>query len=420
MPKQVLPLTDTRIRGAKAKDKPFKLADGGGLYLLVQPNGSKLWCMKYRQSNGKENKLHFGAYPHVSLAQARQQRDDARNVLAAGRDPGRVKADQSRLARIADENTFEKVAREWHEVMLEKWQPQTAEDILNRFERDIFPEFGDVPISEVEVSHVLRAIRSVEDRGALEIAKRLTQNCSRVFKFAKRCGYTKINPAEDLHEVLKPRQQGHFAAIDTDDLPAFLRAFHRNQACMALPTRVAMHLMMLVFVRTSELIETTWEEMNEAVLETGEWIIPWRRMKRGRRRIKPDQTDHFVYLPHQARALVRELHELTGRGKFLFPNQRDSNRPMSNNALLKALDRMGYKGDMTGHGFRTLAMSTLKERLGYRHEVVDRQLAHAQKDKLESAYDRAKYMEERKEMLQRWADYIDQVAAETMLQPSPR
>jgi integrase len=252
----------------------------------------------------------------------------------------------------------------------------------------------------------------VEERGALEVAKRLTSDCSRVFKFAIRCELTERNPAALLSEVLEPREKGHFAAIGADELPAFLGALYANEACMGLPTRIAMRLMLLVFVRTSELIETPWSEID---FEKGEWVIPWSRMKRGKRKIKPDKTDHQVCPSTQALALLRELHRLTGGDKLLFPNIRDSQRPMSNMALLKALERMGYKGDMTGHGFRALAMSTLKERLGIRHEVVDRQLSHSPKDKLESAYDRARYLDERKAMMQKWADYIDSIASQSIL-----
>jgi len=415
MPKRVPPLTQVQIRAARPKDRPYKLADGGGLYLEVMPTGGKLWRMKYRQQDGRENRLSFGAFPAVSLADARGKRDSARQLMALGIDPGRARDDQERQARMAAENTFEQVAREWHRTMLGQWQPKTASDILHRFELDVFPVIGQLPVAAVQARDVLDAIRAVERRGALEIASRLTANCSRVFRFAMRCGMAERNPAEHLREVLAPKEQGHFAAIGPEGLPAFLRSLYANEGCMGMPTRVAMRLMLLVFVRTSELIETPWTEIN---LEKGEWVIPWRRMKRGKRRINPDKTDHHVCLPRQALAILHELHRLTGGGTYLFPNQRDPKRPISNNTLLKALERMGYKGDMTGHGFRSLAMSTLKERLGYRHEVVDRQLAHAQKDKLESAYDRAKYLEERRAMMQRWADYIDEVAVAALKQAS--
>jgi len=411
MPKLVPPLTQLQIKNAKAREKPYKLADGGGLYLEVTPVGGKHWRMKYRQSSGKENKLHFGSFPAVSLADARERRDSARQLLASGADPGRVRDEQERQARMAAANTFELVAREWHRTMLPQWQPQTAKDILHRFEQDVFPLIGKQPVTGIQSRDVLDAIRAVERRGALEIASRLTANCSRVFRFAMRCGLAERNPAEHLREVLTPREKGHFAAIGPGGLPEFLRALNANEACMGLPVRVAMRLMLLVFVRTSELIETPWAEID---LEKGEWVIPWRRMKRGKRRINPDKTDHHVCLPRQGLALLRQLHRVTGGGTWLFPNMRDPKRPMSNNSLLKALERMGYKGGMTGHGFRSLAMSTLKELLHYRHEVVDRQLAHAQKDKLESAYDRASYLDERRVMMQRWADYLDEVAVASL------
>lgn len=411
MPKRVPPLTQLQVRNARPGPKPYKLADGGGLYLEVTPAGGKLWRMKYRRPDGKENKLSFGGFPAVSLADARSKRDTARQLIAAGGDPARERDERTRQARLLTANTFEKVAREWHRTMLGQWQPQTAHDILHRFELDIFPELGGIPITDIRTHDVLDAIRAVEQRGAREIARRLAANCSRVFRYAIRSGLAERNPAEHLREVLEPQEKGHFAALAPDGLPALLRAMYANEACMGLPTRTAMRLMLLVFVRTSELIETPWTEID---LGKGEWVIPWQRMKRGKRRISPDKTDHHVCLPRQGLALLQELHRMTGGGTFLFPNMRDVTRPMSNNTLLKALERMGYKGSMTGHGFRALAMSTLKEQLGYRHEVVDRQLAHAPKDKLQSAYDRANYLEERRTMMQHWADYVDQVAADAL------
>lgn len=417
MPKRVPPLTQVQIRSARPKDKPYKLADGGGLYLEVMPTGGKLWRMKYRQFDGKENRLSFGAFPAVSLADARDRRDSARQLLAAGNDPGRARDELERQERVVALNTFEKVARDWHANSLGQWQPQTAKDILHRLEVDVFPSIGRMAIAQVQTPDIIRLLRAVEGRGAHEIASRLAANCSRVFRYAIRCGLAERNPAEHLREVLAPREKGHFAAIGPDAMPEFLQALYANEACMGMPVRIAMRLMLLVFVRTSELIETPWAEID---LDRGQWVIPWHRMKRGKRRIKPDKTNHHVCLPSQGLALLRDLHRLTGGGIWLFPNQRDPGRPMSNNTLLKALERMGYKGDMTGHGFRSLAMSTLKERLGYRHEVVDRQLAHAQKDKLESAYDRANYLDERRAMMQRWADYIDETAPALVQQPDIR
>lgn len=406
MPKRVVPLTDLQIRNAKRKAKPYKLADGGGLYLEVMPSGSKLWRLKYRQADGRENRLSFGAYPEVGLADARDQRLEARKHLTKGDDPGRVRDARSKLAKAAAGNTFELVAREWHRTNIETWQPQTAENILHRFETDIFPAIGREPIADVDRKDLLAALRAIEKRGAREVARRLRADCARIFQFAIESGYAERDPSTGLSKVLLPREDRHFATISAEELPVFLSALSANEACMGISTRIAMRLMLLVFVRTSELIETPWSEID---FEKNEWIIPWQRMKRGKRKVKPDKRDHNTCVPRQGMDLLRRLRAETGGGVLLFPNMRDYKRPMSNMALLKALERMGYKGDMTGHGFRALAMSTLKEKLGYRHEVVDRQLAHAPKDKLESAYDRAQYLDERRAMMQAWADYLDVV-----------
>lgn len=408
MPKIIAPLTDLAIRNARGLDKAYKLFDGGGLYLEVIPSGSKLWRMKYRQLNGKENRLSFGSYPETSLGEAREKRAEARKLLAAGGDPGRERDAAAASASHAAGYTFEFVANEWHRTFLETWQPQTAQNILHRMQKDIFPEIGRLPITDVSRKDMLGVLRAIEKRGAREIARRMRADCSRVFQFAIECGYAERDPSAGLAKVLLPRKEGHFAAISSGELPAFLKALHTNDACMSIPTRIAMRLMLLVFVRTSELIETPWSEID---FENGTWVIPWQRMKRGKRKVNPDLRDHDTCIPPQGTALLKELYSITGGSELLFPNMRDPKRPMSNMAILKSIERMGYKGDMTGHGFRALAMSTLKEELGYRHEVVDRQLAHAPQDKLERAYDRASYLKERRIMMQAWADHIDAITA---------
>jgi len=406
MPKRVVPLSDLQLRNARAAERMYRLYDGGGLYLEVSAGGSKLWKVKYRHLRGRESRLSFGAYPDVSLVAAREQRAQARQQLAAGIDPLEARDAASRAARDSANDTFEAVARDWHATMLDSWQPGTAQNILHRLELDIFPVIGALRMTTVTSRDILFAIRKIEQRGALEIARRMTADVSRIFDFAMNSGRLDRNPAATLGKTLKPREKGHFAAIESTELPAFLKSLVHNEACMGHVVRLATRLMLLIFVRTSELIETPWSEID---LEGGEWTIPWRRMKRGKRRVNPSKVDHHVCLSRQALALLRELHTYTGGGKLLFPNMRDAERPMSNMAILKALERMGYKGDMTGHGFRALAMSTLKEQLHYRHEVVDRQLAHAQKDELETAYDRATYLEERTAMMQAWADHIDSI-----------
>ena len=406
MPKIGTPLTDIQVKNAKSKEKPYKLADGGGLYIEVMPTGSKLWRMKFKQATGKESRLAFGSYPEVSIVQAREKRDAARRLKVEGVDPGQAKKDKERIAGEQAAQTFEKLAREWHSNKLSPWHHTTAKDTLRRLEIDIFPQIGKMSIASITHQHLIAALRKIESRGAHEVAHRLKATCARVFSYANQQGIENRNPAADLKDVLKPVQAGHFAAITADELPAFLAAMNKNDARLFKPTRIVLRLMMLLFVRTSELIETPWSEID---LAAGEWIIPWQRMKRGKLTVNPDKTNHHVCLSRQALELLRDLHTLTGGGKYLFPNQRDHEKPMSNGAILMALRRLGYQNKMTGHGFRALAMSTIKEKLGYRHEVVDRQLAHAQKDKVASAYDRAQFLAERKKMMQEWADYLDSI-----------
>jgi len=353
MPKIVAPLTDIQAKNAKPKASPYKLADGGGLYLEVMPTGKKLWRMKFRQANGKESRLAFGSYPETTLVQARDKRDDARKLKSEGIDPGQAKKDKDRIAGEQAAQTFEKLARDWHSNKLTSWHPTTAKDTLRRLEIDIFPQIGMLPIGAITHQHMIAALRKIEARGAQEVAHRVKATCARVFSYANQQGIKNANPAADLTDVLKPVQPGHFAAVTADELPEFLAAMTKNDARLFLPTRIALRLMMLLFVRTSELITTPWSEID---LEAGSWVIPWQRMKRGKLTVNPDKTDHHVCLSRQALDLLRELHTMTGGGKFLFPNQRDHAKPMSNGAILMALKRMGYQNKMTGHGFRALAM----------------------------------------------------------------
>jgi hypothetical protein len=252
MPKRVLPLTDTELRRAKPGSTPFKLFDGGGLYVEIFPSGSKLWRLKYVRPNGRENKLSLGSYPEVSLLAAREKRDTARAQIRDGLDPGELRDEAVRVARAAAEQTFEVVMREWHTTMREQWQPGTAANILHRFECDIFPVVGHLPISAVTSKDILHAVRLIEHRGAAEVARRILADISRVFVFAFHSSYVDRNPALMLNKVLKPQIKGHFAAIDPDGLPALLQALTRNEACMGPIVRIAMRLMLLVFVRTSE------------------------------------------------------------------------------------------------------------------------------------------------------------------------
>ena len=393
-----MPLSDASCRNAKPKEKQYKLADSAGLFLLVKPNGGRYWRMKY-YFFGKEKLLSFGTYPSVSLADAREKREQARKLLTNEVDPAQVKKIAKQQKLLNNENTFEAIAREWHANKITSWTLGHGADILHRLAKDVFPLLGAFPVSEIKAPEIISMLRKVESRGALEIAKRLSQTCGQVFRYAVATGRAERNPIPDLKDALKPAAKGHYAAIDVKELPAFLHVLEHNNARLYIHTRIAIRLMMLTFVRTGELIGAKWSEFD---LDKAIWIIPAERMKM--------RVEHRVPLSNQAVALLRELQSMSSKRDFLFPNQARPTDHMSNNTILGALKRLGYKGKMTGHGFRALAMSTIKEKLGYRHEVVDRQLAHAPRNKVDAAYDRAKFLDERTAMMQKWADYLDTVA----------
>lgn len=388
-------LSDTACKAAKPSAKLKKLADGHGLYLAVMPNGAKYWRLKYRYL-GKEKLLALGVYPETSLKEARDKREAARELLEADIDPAESKKERRREKLEKSEQTFERIAHEWHESQKSRWTPRHAAYIINRLENDIFPEIGRRPITDISSPQILAAVRKIENRGAHEIARRALQMCGQIFRYAIATGKAERNPTPDLKGALKQFKKGHYAALSSKDLPEFVAALERNEARLYPLTRHALKLMLLTFVRTSELIGAKWDEFN---LEKAEWVIPAERMKM--------RKSHIVPLCHQAITILREVHKQTGKWPWVFPNMVRPQKPMSNNTLLKALERMGYKGRMTGHGFRALAMSTIKEELGYRHEVVDRQLAHAPKSKVDAAYDRAAFVNERKKMMQDWADYLE-------------
>jgi integrase len=394
-----MPLTDTACRNARAKDKAYKLTDGAGLHLLVKPNGGRYWRMKYYFA-GKEKLLSFGTYPEVTLAEARERREKARKLLGNNVDPSAVRKVEKQQRLLNAENTFEAIAREWHQNKISSWTERHGANVLHRLEVDIFPVLGRRPIADIEAPELLAALRRVEARGALEIAKRLNQTCGQVFRYAIATGRAKRNPVPDLRDALKPIVKGHYAAIEIKELPDFMKALEQNDARLYALTRLAIRLMLLTFVRTGELIGAKWTEFD---LEDCQWTIPAERMKM--------RSEHIVPLSKQTLAILRELKLLTGNRAYLFPNQARPTDHMSNNTILGALKRLGYQGKMTGHGFRALAMSAIKEKLGYRHEVVDRQLAHAPRNKVDAAYDRAKFLGDRKKMMQHWADYLDSLLA---------
>ena len=398
-----MPLTDTAIKRAKPGTKPVKLSDSKGLYLLVSPTGSKLWRWKYRVQ-GKEKVMALGAYPDVPLAQAREAMAEARKVLASGADP-MVKRKTDKVAtRTAAENSFETVARMWWA----HWKParseQHAGQVMRRFEANVFPYIGARPVSEILAPELVAMLKAIEKRGVNDLAKRALQTSGQVFRYAIAHGLATRNPATDIKpsDVLASRQKQNLARIDGKELPQLLRHIEGYKG--AATTRLAMKLMALTFVRTTELIDARWEEFD---LDGARWDIPADRMKM--------KTPHIVPLSAQAVNLLKTLQLITGHSALLFPGERDHEKSMSNNTILKALERMGYKGRMTGHGFRGVA-STLLHEMGFDHAHIELQLAHQERDEVSAAYNHATYIKQRASMMQDWADYLDTCTTGKVLQ----
>lgn len=388
-------LTNTAITSAKPKEKPYKLADGGGMYLEVAPSGGKLWRLKYR-FGGKEKLLSLGKYPQTTLAEARAKREELKKILASGTDPSEHRKQQKQDIALSSANSFETVAREWHENQKATWSNSHTKTVLQRLEADIFPALGYKPINDITAPELLNVVRKIETRGAHDVAKRAVQVCGQIFRYGIVTGRNERNPAGDLRGALKTAPKGHYAAIEPDDIPEFLATLNKNEARLYRETTLAIKLLMLTFVRTSELIEAKWNEFD---FKKALWSIPAERMKMKR--------PHVIPLANQTIEILEELKELGGNSEWILPSQFGSRKHMSNNTILKALERLGYKGRMTGHGFRALAMTTIKEHLGYMHEIVDRQLAHAPKTTNDKAYDRTKFIKERTKMMQDWANYLD-------------
>ncbi|WP_046168921.1 tyrosine-type recombinase/integrase [Chromobacterium vaccinii] len=386
-------LTDLAIRQAKPQDKPYQIADGEALYLEVTPSGGKRWLFRFR-FNGKPGKMALGKYPVMSLAEAREKAAEARKLLAAGDNPSLAKKAAKDAAKEACSNAFESVAREWHDKQLARWTPHHARRVLESLENDAFPDLGKLPISKLEAKQILATIRKVEKRGAVETAGRVLQRISSVIRYAIQTGRAEHNPAINLTGAITANKVEHRPALPRGELPEF---FTRLQAePLYAPTRIAMHLLILTFVRPGELRAARWEEFD---IERQEWRIPEERMKM--------RAPHIVPLSTQALALLEELKPLTGRSALLFPAMTDHSKCMSENTLGYAMGRMGYKGKATPHGFRALASTVLNEE-GFDPDVIERQLAHAERNKVRAAYHRAEYLHERRRMMQWWADFIAQ------------
>jgi len=390
-------LTDTAVRNAKPGEKPVKLFDERGLYLEVSPGGGKWWRLKYR-FDGKEKRLSLGVYPDVGLKDARDRRDASRKLLSDGVDPSENRKAQKATRQDRAANSFEVVAREWYEKHASNWVEHHGDRIIRRFERDIFPWIGGKAIADVTAPELLAVVRRIESRGALETAHRALGNCGQVFRYAVATGRATRDPSGDLHGALPPAKGEHFAAVTEPKQAAeLLRALDGYQGTFTVAC--ALRLAPFVFVRPGELRKAEWADID---LDAAEW----------RYTVTKTDTAHIVPLASQAVAILRELHALTGSGRYVFPGARTSGRPMSDNAILAAMRRMGItKDQMSGHGFRAMARTILDEVLGVRPDLIEHQLAHAVRDPNGRAYNRTAHLPERRKMMQQWADYLDKLKA---------
>jgi integrase len=387
-------LTEMKIRKAKPREKFYKLTDGDGLYMHVSEKGGKWWRFKYRY-NGKYKLLSFGTYPEISLLDARQRRDDARKLLANKIDPGAVRKAQKQ-AETESTETFEIVAREWHDKFKSKWTEGHAQKLLRQLELNIFPWIATRPIKEIRAPELLAVLRRTESRGVLEGAHRLRGICSQVFRYALATGRCERNPAQDLIGSLSPAKEKHLAAVtDPKKVRELLLAIDGYSGSYVV--KLALQLSPLVFTRPGELRHMEWSEVD---FENALWSIPAEKMKM--------REPHLVPLSRQAIKILKEVKGLTGQSKYAFPSGRTFARPMSNNAILAALRRMGYtKEEMTPHGFRAMARTILDEVLQIRPDFIEAQLAHRVLDPLGRSYNRTQHLDERRKMMQTWADYLD-------------
>jgi len=387
-------LTDTEIRRSKPAERPYKLSDGGGLHLLITQAGGKLWRWKYR-FDGAEKLMALGRYPEVALADARERRDAARKRLANGIDPMAERMAEKTAVKEATEHTFEKIAELWLEHWRVNKSARHAATTRNRLKVNVYPVLGGRPIADVEPMELVQLAKGIESRGASDMAKRILQIVGMVFRYAVAHGYGKRNPAAEIRpsDILKPTTKTNMARIDAKELPALLRSIEVYEGRQL--TRLAIKLMALTFVRTSELIGARWEEFD---FDSRRWCIPAERMKM--------KTPHIVPLSSQAIEVLELLRTISGNHELIFPGEQDSTKPMSNMTILKALERMGYKGRMTGHGFRGVASTILHEQ-GYNHDHIELQLAHAPRNAVSAAYNHALYLEPRTKMMQDWADFLE-------------
>ncbi len=387
-----MPLTDSTLRSAKPRDKQYKLSDEKGMYLLVKPDGKKYWRLKYLHSR-KEKLLALGVYPEISLKEAREKRDKARKLISEGIDPIQKKKEEKLKRIIKTENTFEKIAHEWHENRKQGWTERHAAYVLRRLEADIFSALGSRPINEITAPELLMVLRAIEKRGAIDIAHRALQTSGQIFRYAIATGRAERDIAADLRGALKTRKKENYARLDAKELPEFLSKLEDYDG--DLQTKLAFKLLLLTFVRTGELRGARWDEID---LEKAEWRIPAERMKM--------REVHIVPLSKQALTTLNALKAINGQREHVFPNRNKPMTCMSENTLLYALYRMGYHSRATPHGFRATTSTILNEH-GFRSDVIERQLAHAERNKVRASYNHAQYLPERREMMQWWADHLE-------------
>jgi integrase len=394
MPKQIAQLSDAKVRKARPKEGDYKLFDGGGLFLLVTRAGSKLWRLKYR-FDGKEKLLSFGSYPEVSLTKARAQKGEARKQITDGIDPGTVKK-AMKQARTSDAETFKVIALEWFTKFSPTWAESHADTIMSRMKNDLFPWIGNRPIREIKAPELLAVLRRIESRGALDTAHRVRTIAGQILRYGVATGRAEHDCAADLKGALPPKGGKHYPAItDPREVAPLLRAIDGYKGSFVV--KCALRLAPLFFVRPGELRHAEWTEVS---LDEAVWNLPPDKMKM--------KQAHVVPLCSQAVAILTELKPLTGDGKYVFPSGRASARPMSENAILAALRRMGYEKQITtGHSFRAMARTILDEVLKVRPDYIEHQLAHAVRDPNGRAYNRTAFLPERREMMQLWADYLD-------------
>ncbi|HEY3982494.1 tyrosine-type recombinase/integrase [Cedecea sp.] len=387
-----MPLTDLELRRSKPQDKPYTLSDGGGLSILIEPNGSKGWRFRYR-FDGKPKMLSLGTYPTVSLTDARQKRDEAKKLVVSGINPSEARKQQKRDRQDVTGNTFEGIAREWYDKRRDRWSESYAEEMMKTFESDVFPYIGHRPIAEIKPMELMGTLSKLDERGATEKLRKVRQRCGEVWKYAIVTGRAEYNPAPDLASAFSPHKKEHYAFLSVAELPEFFRTF--NTYTGSLIVKLAMRLLIITGTRPGELRKAEWSEFD---FDNRLWEVPLERMKKRR--------PHCVPLSDQAISILEQLKPLTGHYSYVFPGRIHHSKPISEMAINVLVRRIGYAGRVTGHGFRH-TMSTILHEQGYNTAWIETQLAHVDKNSIRGTYNHAQYLDGRREMLQWYADYME-------------